>query len=440
MFKRHKEGLGRRSGVLRRGALLALACLAVGSAIGPLASQAQPPDSISVRKHQGERAPSGSENWTGGNISGYSEGDQIRFRFTLSANEPASGLLDIHFTKQGNGCDPFFTNAFAFSVEPVSGDQPTVAAVGGAVQEGEEWVQTLSIDFAGGGEAIVVYVLTLSGVAGDCTGSSQHSRLFPGDPAGDVHQMGRQNVPVAAPDEAPPEASLLEVVKDLRPATDPGRFDLLINGSVEFADAGPGDTTGPVEVDPGSHVIGEEAGTATDLADYRISVACVNQVGEPVAAVLVPGPDPVVFSVVVDEGEHVVCTITNRARAQYDGGGNDDSPADNPFGDGDGTGDEIITSAGPSGPSAATADPVTDVAGENLAAHPGADPRGGVLPSADGSTGGGGQTVDTDPLGVAGMAELPRTGLPLAPQVFSGLTLIALGRAARAGGRRQRPA
>jgi hypothetical protein len=257
--------------------------------------------------------------------------------------------------------------------------------------------------------------------------------------------MGRQNVPVVPPGEGeqppppPPEASFLEVVKDLRPTTDPGRFDLLINGSVEFVNAGPGDTTDPVEVDPGSHVVGEDAGTGTDLADYAISIACENEAGEPVPAVLVPdGLDEIVFSVMVDEGEFVICTITNRASAQYDGGdAGDGDPIDTPFDDADGTGGDVIATAGPTG-STATGDPATDVAGESLAAQP--SPSGSPLPSADGATGGGGPTMDPNILGVDSLGELPRTGLPLAPQVLSGLMLIALGQTARVHGRRRREA
>jgi hypothetical protein len=194
---------------------------------------------------------------------------------------------------------------------------------------------------------------------------------------------------------------------------------------VAFPDAGPGDSTGAVEVDPGSHVVGEEAGTATDLADYSVSVACENEAGEPVPVVVVPdGADEVLRSVIVGEGEHVVCTVTNRARALYDGGDTDTDPFENPFGEGAGTGEDLVTTAGPSAPSAATGDPGVDVAGEQLSTQP----VGDVLPSA------GGQMVDTGPLA---MAELPRTGLPLAPQVLSALALIALGQAARSSGRRR---
>jgi hypothetical protein len=420
VFKRH---------ILRRGALVALACLTVGSALGSLTANAQPPDSIRVRMHQGERAPIGSENWTGGTIFGYEEGDQIRFRFVLSANGAAEGQMEVHFTNMGLGCEPFFLGEFQLlDIQNLTGVSPILTNVGVPEVEGNDWVQTLNVEFFAAGEAIVIYGLTLSNEAAACTGSSQHSRLFPGDEPGDVHQMGRQNVPVAAPAEEPPPASFLEVVKDLRPADDPGRFDLLINGSVEFANAGDGDTTGPVEVDPGSHVIGEDAGAGTDLADYDISIACETEAGEPVPVVLVPdGLDEIVWSVDVPEGEHVICTITNRALAQYDGGDDDGpDPVDSPFED-VGTEGDVVTTDDPSAPS--TADPGTEVAGENLTPQPvSGDAMGGSEP-----------IMDPAVLGVAG-DELPRTGLPLAPQIISGLALIGLGQAARTGGRRRRAA
>ena len=58
--------------------------------------------------------------------------------------------------------------------------------------------------------------------------------------------------------------------------TDPGLFDLQVNGSTELADAVPdGDTTGPVKVAVGSNpTVGEVAGTGTDLDDYVSSIAC----------------------------------------------------------------------------------------------------------------------------------------------------------------------
>ena len=53
----------------------------------------------------------------------------------------------------------------------------------------------VDVAFSGAGEAVVNYQLKLSDQAGDCNGSSQHSRLSPGN---GVSQTGQQNVPVPA--------------------------------------------------------------------------------------------------------------------------------------------------------------------------------------------------------------------------------------------------
>ncbi len=60
----------------------------------------------------------------------------------------------------------------------------------------------------------------------------------------------------------------LEVQKVTVPASDPGLFDLQIDGSTEAANQGHGGTTGPVPVLAGLHQTGEIAGTGTSLADY----------------------------------------------------------------------------------------------------------------------------------------------------------------------------
>src|SRR5204863_6689752 len=58
-----------------------------------------------------------------------------------------------------------------------------------------EWVVTLDVSFSAAGEAVFNYQLKLSHEAGDCNGSSQHSRLSPLD---GVSQTGQQNVPIPA--------------------------------------------------------------------------------------------------------------------------------------------------------------------------------------------------------------------------------------------------
>jgi hypothetical protein len=109
----------------------------------------------------------------------------------------------------------------------------------------------------------------------------------------------------------------LTVVKNLLPADDPGRFDLLVDGfpAIEGVGPPPDNSTGPITVPAGpvsvSERISEELVPEFDLDQYTISTSCVNQ-----SAVAVPisgtgtESDPAV--VPVGAGENVTCTITNR--------------------------------------------------------------------------------------------------------------------------------
>ena len=62
----------------------------------------------------------------------------------------------------------------------------------------------------------------------------------------------------------------IKVTKVLAPATDSGKFNLLIDGQAKATDVGDGGTTGVQKVAPGTHTVAESAGTATDLADYDV--------------------------------------------------------------------------------------------------------------------------------------------------------------------------
>jgi hypothetical protein len=66
----------------------------------------------------------------------------------------------------------------------------------------------------------------------------------------------------------------IKVTKALSPATDAGRFDLLVDGAAKATDVGDGGTTGAVAVLPGAHTVAEAAGTATDVANYTSTLAC----------------------------------------------------------------------------------------------------------------------------------------------------------------------
>jgi hypothetical protein len=105
----------------------------------------------------------------------------------------------------------------------------------------------------------------------------------------------------------------LEVKKDLDPVEDPGRFDLLIDNTIEAHDAGDGGTTGAKAVTAGNHSVTELAGTpGTDLAEYASSTVCRDRTsGDEVAQGAGAGP----LTVPVGAGDAVVCTVTNVRRA-----------------------------------------------------------------------------------------------------------------------------
>jgi uncharacterized repeat protein (TIGR01451 family) len=153
---------------------------------------------LTAKQHEGKRSDG---TYTSGNITQYKEGETIDFHFTLSATDAASGTLQVRFTGNDGSC-LFFDNYFALLGTPtnVSGTSPGVSVASGPTADSfgtsnGEWVVTLNINASAAGEAVVNYQLKLSNQAGDCSGSSQHSRLSPGD---GVSQTGQQNVPVPA--------------------------------------------------------------------------------------------------------------------------------------------------------------------------------------------------------------------------------------------------
>ena len=163
---------------------------------------------IDISTHQGQSSPSGT--YGSGSVTTYSELDEINFRFTLEATDAtpggASGTMKIEFTGVETQC-LFFLQSFTLgthnlpnlSIEPISGVPPIVTAgtlVQGSGPDTDEWIQTLSVTFAGNGKATIYYHLQLSDEAGECNGASQHSRM--GAVTGDFQNPGAQNVPVPA--------------------------------------------------------------------------------------------------------------------------------------------------------------------------------------------------------------------------------------------------
>jgi hypothetical protein len=68
----------------------------------------------------------------------------------------------------------------------------------------------------------------------------------------------------------------LTVLKKLDPATDAGKFNLLIDGTVKAANVGDGGTTGAQQVALGSHTVSETAGDGTSLPEYVSKINCGN--------------------------------------------------------------------------------------------------------------------------------------------------------------------
>jgi hypothetical protein len=91
------------------------------------------------------------------------------------------------------------------------------------------------------------------------------------------------------------------VKKALAPATDTGRFDLLVDGDTVATQVGDGGT-GSKTVPTGDHTVGE---AGANLGDYTSSTSCLDAAGTAVAK----GTGDV--TVAVGNGDTITCTITN---------------------------------------------------------------------------------------------------------------------------------
>jgi hypothetical protein len=99
----------------------------------------------------------------------------------------------------------------------------------------------------------------------------------------------------------------ITVKKQLVPKSDTGRFDLLVDTTVVKAAAGAG-AAGSLLVAPGTHQIGEQAATGSNLADYTSSISCtVNGA---------PGPtgNGTSLPVSANPADQIICTITNQRK------------------------------------------------------------------------------------------------------------------------------
>ena len=99
------------------------------------------------------------------------------------------------------------------------------------------------------------------------------------------------------------DTGTIKVTKKLVPATDGGKFNLLIDGQAKATNVGDGGTTGTQTVTTGAHTVGESAGTGTSLANYDATTSCVDKAHG--------GPADTDGNVQVDKGDQWECVITN---------------------------------------------------------------------------------------------------------------------------------
>jgi hypothetical protein len=104
------------------------------------------------------------------------------------------------------------------------------------------------------------------------------------------------------------DTGTIKVTKKLIPATDGGKFNLLIDGQAKATNVGDGGTTGVQTVLPGAHTVGEAAGTGTDLANYDATLSCAD-------AAHPNDPADTDGTVQVDTGGAWECVITNTRKS-----------------------------------------------------------------------------------------------------------------------------
>jgi hypothetical protein len=104
------------------------------------------------------------------------------------------------------------------------------------------------------------------------------------------------------------DTATIKVTKALAPATDSGKFNLLVDGQAKATNVGNGGTTGVQTVTPGTHTVAEAAGTATDLANYDSTTSCVDKAHA-------AKPADTDGSLLVANGDQWECVITNTRKS-----------------------------------------------------------------------------------------------------------------------------
>ncbi|HYG98895.1 MAG TPA: MBG domain-containing protein [Terriglobales bacterium] len=106
----------------------------------------------------------------------------------------------------------------------------------------------------------------------------------------------------------------LQLYSTVVPASDPGLFNLVVDGSVAAtgSDAGNGGGTGILNLPAGTHTVAVEAGTGTDLARYQPVVLCAKNGGAGQVVATVNSFGPLSFS--LNANDYVVCFVQATVR------------------------------------------------------------------------------------------------------------------------------
>ena len=152
-----------------------------------------------------------------------------------------------------------------------------------------------------GAQVVTIGAHTVSETAGTGTDLNNYTTLIGGDCAADgsVSVAAGQNKVCTITNTRKPT---LRVNKVCAPTTDPGKFNLRIDGANAGtgADASCGGTTGVVLSSVGAHTVSETGGTNTDLTNYVSAITgdCASN-----------------GSITLAAGQNAVCTITNSRKA-----------------------------------------------------------------------------------------------------------------------------
>lgn len=248
--------------------------------------------------------PNDPNTWGTGQLSGYSEGDYIQFRYTLTAtNQTSAGDMTVTYDK---GSCNFFTSYFGDIVVT-----PPIATVtpGSQTEDSNGYTQTLHVQFNQAGTTTVMFKLRLSNTAGNCSGSNTGVRLgVPhGSAAGDFGNVGGKNLPISAGSVLiNPSLTLVKSVVGGTAVASDFYFTVspAINGISRY-DIAPGATSVTIpEVNPDGQFVVTEHGPSGYVMTAGMGTGCVLTSlanGTMTATVVAGRPSPT----------NATCTFTN---------------------------------------------------------------------------------------------------------------------------------